>query len=425
MISFQLKRTFLAGVKSLWLHKLRSVLTVLGMVCGVCAVIIMLAVGEGAKFEAQEQLKQLGSTNIIVKAVKPPEDKTSTTGITNVAQFGLTYDDLERMVETLPNVQVAVPTRKIPKTVGNGARTLDTSVMGTVPWLPTVMNRKVAVGRFLSSTDMRYLRNVCVLEQPVANTLFPFKDAMGQAVRIDGNYYRVVGIMEPVAPPKMPKAGADKSDGPTGIYLPLTTVRARFGETLVTMSSGSFQREQVEIHEIVVSVPAMEQVEKTAAAVQQIMERFHNKKDFVMVVPLELIRAAEKAKRRDQILLGCIAAISLLVGGIGIMNIMLASVTERTREIGIRRALGAKKRHIISQFLTEAALLSGFGGAIGVVVGIIVAWLIGYFMTTTTIVVFWSPALSFSISVTIGLAFGIYPAYRAAEMDPIEALRHE
>ncbi len=424
MISFQLKRTLLAGVKSLWLHKLRSALTVLGMVFGVCSVIAMLAVGEGASYEAQEQMRQLGSTNIIVRAIKPPDDKSSTTEI-RVAQYGLTYDDLERMVETLPNMQVAVPTRKILKTLWNGERNVDTSVLGTVPWLPTVMNRKVAIGRFLSSTDMRYLRNVCVLEQPVANALFPFKDAIGQGVRIGGSYYRVVGIMEPTAPAKAASAGSAKSEGPTGVYIPLTTVRARFGEILTTMSAGSMQREEVEISEIVVSVLALEQVEPTAAAVRRLLERFHGKKDFEMVVPLELLRQAQRMKRTSDIVLGSIAAISLLVGGIGIMNIMLASVTERTREIGIRRALGAKKRHIISQFLTEAALLSGFGGVVGVLLGIIIPFLIGHFAGMTTIVTFWAPALAFSISVMIGVAFGIYPAYRAAEMDPIEALRHE
>ena len=424
MIGFLAKRTLLLGVKSLWLHRLRSALTVLGMILGVCSVIAMLAIGEGASYDAQQQMRALGSTNIIIRSVKPPEEKTARPETSQVAQYGLTYDDIERIADTIPSVSVTVPARRVRKDVWNLNRTTDTFIVGTVPWFPKVMNRDVAQGRFISSVDVRYQSNVCVLEPQVALDLFPFKDAIGQSVKIGTDYYRVVGVMEA---PGFGKGGASAAriDSNAGVYVPLNTFTAFLGEVLTTRSSGSFVRERVEINDAIVAVPSIEHVIPAATAVRASLERFHRKLDYEVIVPLEQLRAAEKVKRTYDIVLGSIAAISLLVGGIGIMNIMLASVTERTREIGIRRALGAKRRHIIVQFLTETVLLSGFGGVVGVLIGITIPWFVGRFAQMTTIVTLWSPLVAFSISVMVGVVFGIYPAQRAANMDPIEALRHE
>ncbi len=424
MIGFQAKRTFLLGVKSLWLHRLRSTLTVLGMILGVCSVIAMLAIGEGASHDAQEQMRQLGSTNIIIRSVKPPEDKTARQETSQVAQYGLTYDDVERITQTIPSVTVTVPARRVRKDVRNLSRTTDTFIVGTVPWFPRVMNRRVGEGRFLTGLDVRYKENVCVLEPHVALALFPFKDALGQAVKIGSDFYRVVGVMEALSTGKGGTSSA-RLDSDAGVYVPLSTFTAYLGEVLTTRSAGSYVRERIEINDAIVAVPAVEQVLDTATAVRATLERFHRKLDYEVIVPLEQLRAAEKVKRTYNIVLGSIAAISLLVGGVGIMNIMLASVTERTREIGIRRALGAKRRHIITQFLTETVLLSGFGGVVGVLIGVTIPWFVGRFAGMTTIVTLWSPLVAFSISVMVGVIFGIYPAQRAASMDPIEALRHE
>ena len=191
------------------------------------------------------------------------------------------------------------------------------------------------------------------------------------------------------------------------------------------MTTGGIEAERVELHELTVQVDKLERVTAVADAIKTLMEYSHKKKDYDIVVPLELLKRAERTKRVFNIVLGSIAAISLLVGGIGIMNIMLASVTERTREIGIRRALGARRRDIVTQFLVETVLLSGAGGVLGVLLGVVIPIIVSHTANMRTIVTLWSPMLAFSISALVGVVFGIYPAMRAAEMDPVEALRHE
>ncbi|HOB33956.1 MAG TPA: FtsX-like permease family protein, partial [Verrucomicrobiota bacterium] len=194
---------------------------------------------------------------------------------------------------------------------------------------------------------------------------------------------------------------------------------------LIRQRSGSFEVEHVQLHDLTVQVASLEQVTGVAEAIKELMERTHKKKDYDIVVPLELLKRAERTKQIFNIVLGSIAAISLLVGGIGIMNIMLASVTERTREIGIRRALGARRRDIVMQFLIETVMLSGAGGIIGVMLGLIIPFIVTQAAGMKTIVTLWSPLLAFTISALVGVVFGIYPALRAARMDPVEALRHE
>jgi putative ABC transport system permease protein len=209
------------------------------------------------------------------------------------------------------------------------------------------------------------------------------------------------------------------------MYIPIETARLRYGEVLMRRRQGSFEAERVQLHEITVKVDSLESVTGVAEAITALMERNHKKKDYDIVVPLELLKRAERTKQIFNIVLGSIAAISLLVGGIGIMNIMLASVTERTREIGIRRALGARRRDIITQFLVETVMLSGAGGVIGVLLGVIIPFIVSHAAGMKTIITFWSPLLAFTISGLVGVVFGIYPAIRAAQMDPVEALRHE
>ena len=189
--------------------------------------------------------------------------------------------------------------------------------------------------------------------------------------------------------------------------------------------TGSFEYEKVAFHEITLKVESLDSVLPVSEAVKALLERHHKTMDYEVTVPLELLKRAERTKYIFNVVLGSIAAISLLVGGIGIMNIMLASVTERTREIGIRRALGARRRDIMTQFLVETVMLSGLGGCLGVLLGITIPWLVTHFASMVTIVTFWSPILAFSISAAVGVIFGLYPALRAADMDPVEALRHE
>jgi len=209
------------------------------------------------------------------------------------------------------------------------------------------------------------------------------------------------------------------------MFIPLETAKLRYGEVLMRRRSGSFEAERVQLHEVTVKVDSLDDVTGVADAVKEVLQRNHKKKDYEVVVPLELLKRAERTKQIFNIVLGSIAAISLLVGGIGIMNIMLASVTERTREIGIRRALGARRQDIISQFLVETVLLSGAGGILGVFLGISIPFVVSHAAGMKTIITVWSPFLAFSISALVGIVFGLYPAFRAANMDPVEALRHE
>jgi putative ABC transport system permease protein len=391
------------------MHRLRSFLTVLGIVFGVCSVIAMLAVGEGASHEAQEQIRRLGSNNIILKSIKPPDDQGTSSRRTYAIDYGLTYDDLDRIRATIPGVTVVVPGRIIRQYVWHIARRVDCDIVGTIPWYPEMRKLDLVQGRFFTVEEMDNIANVCVLGESMAAELFPMDRPVGNTVRVGGAYYRVVGVIQAeaataAANPADAAEAASQTSAAAGashrMYIPLTAAKHRFGETLVKRRSGSFEAEKVELHEAIVRVEKQEEV-------------------------LELLRQAERTKQIFNVVLGSIAAISLLVGGIGIMNIMLATVTERTREIGIRRALGARRNDIIIQFLIETVILSCSGGLVGMMLGVAIPFAITRFANMVTIVTPWSPFIAFSISALIGVLFGIYPAFRAANMDPVEALRHE
>ena len=423
-----LKRTMRLAFKSLWLHRLRSLLTVLGIVFGVCSVIAMLAIGEGASFEAQEQIKNLGSQNIIIRSVKPPEEqKVSDKGSQSfVLEYGLIYKDMKRIQQTIPGVKVVIPSRIMHEYVWHIDRRVDCEIVGTVPSYPEMRNHRVAQGRFFTEAEMEAGINVCVLGAGVAEMLFPLVSPLGRDVRVGADYYRIVGIMTPQgATPGAENASSQSRAATHNMLIPLGTARSRYGEILLKQRRGSVEAERVQLHEMIVQVASRENVLSVADAVRDSIQHYHKKKDYEITVPLELLKRAERTKEIFSIVLGSIAAISLLVGGIGIMNIMLATVTERTREIGIRRALGAKRRDIVAQFLIEAVMLSGTGGILGVMLGLAIPFLVTLFASMKTIITLWSPLLAFSISALVGIVFGLYPALRAANMDPVEALRHE
>jgi len=420
---FKITRTIKVGLKSLMLHKMRSVLTALGVIFGVCSVIAMLSIGEGAGWEAQQQIKLLGSNNIIIRSVKPPEEEVADVNRSRLVVYGLTYKDAERMATTIPSVKVVVPMKIMDKDVYFHSRRVSPSVVGTVPWYPDIANFHVAKdgGRFITLTDMSRKKNVCVLGEGVAKKLFTYLNPLGKRVKIGPDYYSVVGIMEGRA---SEKKGAQE-DLNLNVYIPLTTAQERYSDLNVKRTTGTMEAERVELRQITVRVNDVENVSITAKIIRHMLKRFHKKTDYEIVVPLELLHQAEKTKRIFNIVLGSIAAISLLVGGIGIMNIMLASITERTREIGVRRALGAKRKDIILQFLVETVVLSAGGGIVGLILGMVIPSLVSYFADMRTIITPWSLMLAFGISAAIGVIFGLYPASRAANMDPIEALRHE
>ncbi len=417
-------RTIKLGVKNLLLHTGRSILTMLGIIFGVGSVIAMLAVGEGASAHQQEAIRRMGSTNIILKSMKPSKDELSgnDTQRQRTLAYGLTYLDAWRIDQTLPYVKRILPVRELRDEAQYRRNKFEVKIVATIPAYQDLQGLVLKEGRFISDADQRNQTNVCAMTENMARKLFGFDNALGNAVRIGSFYYRVVGIVESST------REIEKSEfGQWGleVYVPLATVRSLYGDTITKGEAGSFSSEKVELHRIIIQCSETERVEDVALGVQRILERFHDNMDYEMTVPLRLLRQAQETKRVFTIVLGSIAAISLLVGGIGIMNIMLATVTERTREIGIRRALGARRRDIVTQFLVETIVLSIGGGAIGVAFGVIVPSQIQDLTDIPTIVTVWSLGIAFTVSALIGVVFGLYPAVRAANLDPIEALRHE
>jgi putative ABC transport system permease protein len=418
-------RTFNLGVKSLSLHKLRSALTMLGILFGVSSVIAMLSVGEGTSQKVQDDIRELGSTNILLRSRKPPEAQTTEqVSLFQAQEYGLTYLDADVIAQTLPSVEVVVPVRETPKDVWAGDRKLLGKVFGTVPAYMDITGLKVREGRWLTDHDFRSTANVVVLSGGAADKLFPIKPPLRENILLGKERFTVIGVLE-ARKGRTGGSSAAAADNREGLFVPLSTARSWFGETTIKMSSGSTELERVQLHQVQVRVKDPEDVIATAAVVRNMLQRNHRKEDYEVVVPLELLLKAEESKKMFNIVLGAIAGISLLVGGIGIMNVMLATVTERTREIGIRRALGAKRRHIVSQFLVETVVLSGCGGLLGVAVGVVLPGLVTRFSEFTTIVRPEFAFLAFGISAMVGIVAGLYPAIRAARMDPVEALRHE
>jgi putative ABC transport system permease protein len=422
MITTRLIRNVSLGIENLLLHKLRSFLTMLGVVFGVGSVVAMLAVGEGASKEALQQIRKLGSNNIIITAAKSVEDETANRTRTWLSIYGLTYEDHRRLSETMTTIKKTVPVKLIREEGYLRARSLELRVVGTTPAWFELVKRPVIAGRVLTESDIRKQAAVAVLTEFGARRLMATENTIGQSLRLGGDAFKVVGIVKSEGGEA---ADIQLPDQQVDAYIPLDVARVYYGDITFRRTSGSTEREMVELHQLIVQVDYNENVEKTARGIEGVLKRFHKRKDYVVSVPLALLKQAEATKRTFNIVLGSIACISLLVGGIGIMNIMLASVTERTREIGIRRAIGAKKNQIVSQFLIETIVLSTIGGLAGIGLGVLIPSIITYLAGMATVITPWSILLPLLISAAVGIVFGLYPAVRAADVDTIIALRHE
>jgi putative ABC transport system permease protein len=440
-----LVETIRLGLANLRLHKLRSFLTALGIILGVAAVITMVSIGEGGKRAALLQIERLGAKNIIVRSQKPPEATQQQSGQqrSRVNRYGLTRDDMEVLRANFPDAEAIVPCKEVGGEVWRGDRRQVSQAFGTTPDLISVAKLTVARGRYLTPSDLETQAPVAVIGAEVVKDLFPWDDPLGNTFKIDDKAFRVVGILAPVGLAGGAGGSLIGRDLNKDVHLPITTARAIYGDRIFRRQSGSFQFSEIQVSEIYVTCPSRERVMTDAAMIRRIMSVRHpNLSDVSLIVPYELLENARKTALTYGAILAAIAGISLLVGGIGIMNIMLASVTERTREIGIRRALGATRRHIVWQFLVETGVLSSLGGLIGVGLGIglslLLGWgvpllprvpLVGEFfppdVALPTQITGWSIVVSFLVAAATGLIFGIYPARKAAEQDPIVALRHD
>lgn len=426
------------GLKSLMLQKLRASLAALGIFIGTTTVIWLVAMGEGVSHRAQQQILELGARNVIVRT-KELNTASERDSNSRVKTYGLLRNDYRRIVENIPNIRRAIPMRELRFELRYGNRTADAKLVGCVEDYLTLNQLEIARGRWITPRDRG--NKMVVLADETSRRLFPFENPIGQTIWVGSEFYTVIGQTKPRTASAAIGGSLDSRDYNLDAYIPLKTMRHRVGDLVMKRVGGEFQGEQVELSQITVEIDKIEDVDETAQIIQTLLEKYHEKEDYAVVVPKELLRQARRTRAMFNVLLVAIAGISLLVGGIGIMNIMLATVTERTREIGVRRALGASRHHIIQQFLTETVVLTAGGGLSGVLFGLSVGPLFRGIRSVVTFflpdilpqivqtleprIATWSVVLSLIISLIVGVGFGLYPARKAAYMDPIEALRHE
>jgi putative ABC transport system permease protein len=407
----------LMGLQSLLVHKLRSLLTMLGMIFGVGAVVSMLSITGGAQADALASIDMLGVNNIFIEAKEVADrDQLQTR---RAISPGLTFRDFRAISENVPGIEAITPRKRfkpakiLPKT------SQETPILiGVEPSYLTIQNLRIVEGRFFTEEENRSSAPVAVLGESAKVNLLGYEPSVGKFVKVNDTWLQVIGVLSQQASADTEVEGLEVVNRNNLIISPLNTVMRRFEDNNAYLKD--------EIDGIYMKVAKGADSIQTAAMVDTIIASSHKDAgDYTLVVPAGLLAQRERTAQIFQIVMICIAGISLLVGGIGIMNIMLATVLERTREIGIRRAIGARQADIIRQFLTEAVLISILGGLIGIAFGVSMSWIIGAAAGWSTVVSKASVIVAFSVSVTIGLLFGIYPARQAAKLDPIEAIRYE
>ncbi len=397
-------------------HKMRSFLTMLGIIFGVAAVIAMLSIGEGAKRQALEQIKLMGIDNIIVRDTGVIGSDADAEAQRSNFSRGMTLQDVAAVAEVLNTAMAVAPQKEYTLDVTYGDMTVPATIIATTPDYTRIFNFRATSGAFITDLDMRERAQVCVLGAKIKQDLFYYVDAVGRKIRLGEEWFTVVGVMEDRAVSAGTSAEVVNRDVNMDIYVPLSSAHSRF--TLATMASP--------VDQITLRVENADRIAESAVVLNRLLLRRHNGvQDFRIIIPEELLKQSQETQRIWGIVMGAIAGISLLVGGIGIMNIMLATVLERTKEIGIRRAVGATRRDITLQFLVEAIFLSFLGGIVGIVVGFSLTKVISMYAGWATVMSGYAVALSFCVSAGVGIVFGFYPALKAARLDPIESLRYE
>ncbi|HEX5053124.1 MAG TPA: ABC transporter permease [Planctomycetota bacterium] len=414
------------ALRNLMRHKLRSLLTALGIIFGIASVVSMVSAGEGARREILAQIRELGTNNVIVNAQKPPAEQNTKKAEGNyLLTYGLTFHDLQQIRNTLPPITDALPVHDVKDWIWFKSRRVEAKIRGVTPRYFDRLQLIPILGRILDQQDAQDRNRVCVVRARVLQEARYTGDPLKLDLKIGSEYYRVVGVLPDFTSKNPDRAILGLDDRALEVYVPFETVVDRLGLTKSTFDSGSWEMTRVELHQIVCTVDSEDNVTSAARGIQTILARFHDRRDYQVTVPIELLQSRAKTQRTFDIVLPVIAGIALLVGGIGILNIMLASVTERTREIGIRRAIGASRFDITLQFLIETVTLALVGGVLGVLLGVLGSKLIEQVTEWKPVITFGAVAVALGISCLTGIVFGIYPAHRAATMDPVRALRHE
>ena len=405
------------GLDNLRAHKLRSLLTMLGMIFGVAAVVAMLSIGAGAQQEVMAFIEQLGVRNLIVEA----REAASWEQLQKVRKIspGLTFQDYRVIQANLTGITASTPRKRFtPAKLLPKPQSETPNVYGVTPGYMAIANLAIVSGRFFDDVETEAGAAIAVLGEGAAASLFGTEDPIGSYVKINDQWFQVIGVAGPQLTVQADVAGLPAQDRNNLIYVPLFAAIFR-------LEDGQSQYKD-EIDGIYIQLGSSADVPAGAALLRGLLNVSHGEAgDFAIVSPAELLAEQRRTQRIFEMVMVAIASISLLVGGIGIMNIMLASVMERTREIGVRRAIGAKRRDVIRQFLIETTIISLAGGIVGVIVGVGLSQMIGYFAGWSTIVTTTSIVLAFVVSVAIGLVFGLYPAVRAASLDPVKALHYE
>jgi putative ABC transport system permease protein len=414
------------AAKNLARQPLRSLLTALGVVFGVASVVTMLGLGRGAEQQLLREFDRLGITNVILDSVKPPESRKAGDKRNWISKYGITFKDYEQVKATVPGIVRALPVHKYVDRAWYGSRKEEVDVLGVLPEHFAATKLSVARGRALNEEDERERAAVCVVHVALLRALGWYGEPIGHKLLVGEQIYEVVGLLDDQEfRGTLRKALSTPEAGENEIYAPYQTVLARRGTMSVSRKSGSFEATNIELNQIVVEAATQADVLPVARMLRAILERFHTDKDYRITVPLELLEQKRRTQQVFNVALLLIAGISLLVGGIGIANIMLATVTERTREIGVRRAIGATRRTVMNQFLTETVTLAAAGGVLGVALGAggvaLLRWYTGWEAVFT-----WDGAmLAFGVSLAVGVLSGLFPAWRASRLDPIQALRYE
>ena len=424
------------GLTELLSHKLRSALTMLGVIFGVAAVIAMVSIGEGAKQEALDQIRRMGIDVVHVRrAVIAGEllEKSQ-----ERSPYGLKYGDAESLRGVCTFAKRVIPVREVFADVKVEEEPVSVKVVGTTPGYDEVTRSVPARGRFLRWSDISRSEPVCVLGAAAKRELFGFDDPIEKLIKIGKRKFRVVGLMEPKEIGTA-KAFAALRDLNSDIYIPITISTTDFQifsqqavpATIQTLREmwhrirSRQARDKSPISEVILQVENDTATVPAASVIRSVLHRSHRGiRDYEIIIPAELLRQSQETQRIFNIVMAAIASISLLVGGIGIMNIMLATVSQRTREIGIRRCVGATRWDIVRQFMLEALVITCVGGMIGIFAGIGGARAIAEYAGWRTLVSVQAIILSFGVAGLVGVIFGLYPAVRAAMVDPIEALRY-